>query len=144
MANQNTLSQMQGIEVNGAEVSAANPLPITTEECETIAVTIPAGQSVSSAAINLAGKQHVALMMPAAWTAANIYYTAATTEAGTYQPVVADGIEVNEPTEAGKAVSVVGNALALAPLKFIKLCSGPSTARVAQAADRIIEVQIKR
>lgn len=144
MANQNTYSQMQGIEVNGAEVGASNPLPITTEEYETISVTIPAGQSVSSTAINLAGKQHVAFMMPSAWTAANLYYTAATTEGGTYNPVVADGIEVNEPTEASKAISVVGNALALAPLKFIKLCSGPSTSRVAQAADRIIEVQIKR
>lgn len=146
MANQNIMSQMQGIEVNGAEVSSTNPLPVTStdDEYEHIVVTIAANASESDP-INIKGFKHLAFRILGAWTPANVYYKGDTSgNANNFSPVIADGQEVNGPVAADQCISVVGNALALAPYDVIKLCSGPNSARVVQAATRTIEVQVKR
>lgn len=135
-----------GGNLGGNPISGTNPLPTTStdDEYEHIVVTIAAGASESDP-INIKGFKHIAFRILSAWTPANVYYKGDTSgNANNFSPVIADGVEANGPVAADQCISIVGNALALAPYDVIKICSGPSSARVAQAAARTIEVQVKR
>ena len=135
-----------GSNLGGNPISETNPLPVTStdDEYEHIVVTIAANASESDP-INIKGFKHLAFRILGAWTPANVYYKGDTSgNANNFSPVIADGQEVNGPVAADQCISVVGNALALAPYDVIKICSGPSSLRVPQAAARTIEVQVKR
>ena len=135
-----------GGNLGGNPISETNPMPMTStdDEYEHIVVTIAANASESDP-INIKGFKHLAFRILGAWTPANVYYKGDTSgNANNFSPVIADGVEANGPVAADQCISVVGNALALAPYDVIKLCSGPNSARVVQAATRTIEVQVKR
>ena len=97
-----------------------------------------------SNAIDLEGYPLTALHMPAAWDTAVISFLSAPTIDGTYQPVYVDGIELTEPVAAGRCCPISSNAVALASLRFIKLRSGVAGAEVAQTAERVITLSLKR
>ena len=103
-----------------------------------------------SNAIDLEGYQLAALIMPAAWTASGgITFLASDTLDGTYGPVYDDtGTEVKVTAASGGAagtrIPIVQNAVALASLRFIKLRSGIAGTEVAQGAERIITLSLKR
>ena len=103
-----------------------------------------------SNAIDLEGYQLAALIMPAAWTASGgITFLASDTLGGTYGPVYDDtGTEVKVTAASGGAagtrIPIVQNAVALASLRFIKLRSGVAGTEVAQGAERIITLSLKR
>ena len=103
-----------------------------------------------SNAIDLEGYQLAALIMPAAWTASGgITFLASDTLDGTYGPVYDDtGTEVKVTAASGGAagtrIPIVQNAVALASLRFIKLRSGVAGTEVAQGAERIITLSLKR
>ena len=103
-----------------------------------------------SNAIDLEGYQLAALIMPAAWTASGgITLLASDTLDGTYGPVYDDtGTEVKVTAASGGAagtrIPIVQNAVALASLRFIKLRSGIAGTEVAQAAERVITLSLKR
>lgn len=110
---------------------------------DTKTATILSGASQSNA-IDLEGYPLSALHMPAAWDTASITFLSAPTLDGTYQPVYADGIEVNEPAAAARCIPIASNALALASIRFIKLRSGTAGTPVNQTADRVITLALKR
>ena len=103
-----------------------------------------------SNAIDLEGYQLAALIMPAAWTASGgITFLASDALDGTYGPVYDDtGTEVKVTAAAsgaaGTRIPIVQNAVALASLRFIKLRSGVAGAEVAQGAERVITLSLKR
>ena len=146
MGNQNTLSQMQGIEVAGAEVSAANPLPITvgTDAIKKVSVTIPLnGTSTDEIAIP-PGYRLSIIEMPAAWTAATLAFTSASVAAGTHTPVYESGREVYEPAAASRSITSAANALALEGITNLKIWSGTSDNRVQQVAARTLNITLSR
>jgi len=88
-----------------------------------IPFTIPNNDNLSEAR-DITPYQLNSLEMSSAWTAANLIVLAANTYTGTYLPVYDDGgIKASIVTAASRMVSLSSNALALAPLKFIKLQS---------------------
>ena len=88
-----------------------------------IPFTIPNNGNLSEAR-DITPYQLNSLEMSSAWTAANLIVLAANTYTGTYLPVYDDGgIKASIVTAASRMVSLSSNALALAPLKFIKLQS---------------------
>ena len=146
MGNQNTLSQMQGIEVNGQELSSANPLPITlgTDAIKKLAVTIPLnGMSTDEITIP-PGYRLSIIEMPAAWTAATLAFTSASVAAGTHTPVYESGREVYEPAAASRTITIAANALALEGITNLKIWSGTSDNRIAQAAVRTLNLTLSR
>lgn len=143
--NKNTYAQMRALEVNGKELANDNPLPVTSTDAKTkiLTVTIAAGASASEV-INVDDYQFYAFRVVGTWTAADLYYNSSTAANGVMSPVIESGVEVHDPVTAGSWVSIAANALALAPLSFLQLCSGPSASRVAQTNAITIEVQLKR
>ena len=88
-----------------------------------IPFTIPNNGSLSEAR-DITPYQLNSLEMSSAWTAANLIVLASNTYTGTYLPVYDDGgMKASIVTAASRMVSLSSNALALAPLKFIKLQS---------------------
>lgn len=98
-----------------------------------------------TAAIDLTSRVLVAIHMPAAWTAATLSFVASPVSGKSGERVrgiVADFDPVFDASGTELEVTVAANhVIAIPPdatrgMRFIKLCSGPSTARVAQLADR--------
>jgi len=113
-------------------------------ESTTKTVTILNGATGLSGAIDLEGYQLAAIIMPDTWVSAAITYLASDTLAGTYKPVYNNGIEVSGTVAQATVASVADNALALAPLRFIKLRSGTAGTPVNQTADRVLTLILKR
>lgn len=111
---------------------------------ETKTATIASGATGLSDAIDLEGYQLAAIIMPDTWVAANISYLAAAESGGTYKPVYSSGIEVSDTVVQATVASCADNALALAPLRFIKLRSGTAGTPVNQTADRVLTLILKR
>ena len=111
---------------------------------EVITATIANGEALSGE-IDLGGYQIGAIQMPAAWTAANITFTAATATGGTFQSLYDDsGLEVTVTAAAAECIALSSNALNLAPLRFIKIRSGTAATPVNQGAARTIQLILKR
>lgn len=106
-------------------------------------VTIANGASLSSE-IDLGGYELEAIHMPAAWTAANLTFTAATVSGGTFDAVHDDGgTEVTVTAAASRAIPLGTVTRRLNGLQFIKVRSGTAGAAVNQAADRTITLALK-
>jgi hypothetical protein len=110
---------------------------------QTLEVTIPAGTNESDA-VDLEDAVELALQMPAAWTAAAIYFLASDRMDGTYQPVSDKaGIELTVAAAASKTLSLGTYKNELAPFRYVKICSGTSGAKVNQVAARTIRIMRK-
>jgi len=114
-----------------------------TTEPRVLTTTIASGTSLS-AVINLSDATLVGLQMPTAWDAANIYFKAATTAAGTYQDIYDDaGNAVYVIAAASRYIGIDIASLPLAGCQYIKLQSGPTGATVDQTAARTIAIVAK-
>lgn len=102
--------------------------------------TIANGASQSNV-IPLEGHVVLAVLLPAAWTAADLTILAADTEAGTYLPVYdAAGNEVTWQADTSRWVTVTREATE--GFHWIKLRSGTAAAAVNQGAARTIKVAL--
>lgn len=105
--------------------------------------TIASGASESDT-VDLESMLLVGLVMPAAWTAADITFLTAMHNYGPYYPVYDDeGNEVTILVDAGRAVGIDKAAVKLAAFRYIKLRSGTVGTPVAQGAARVIGIAIK-
>lgn len=109
------------------------------------AIIIPTAADGLSVAYYVGDWLHFAIEMSAAWTAANLTMQSCSVSGGTFSNVVDDtGAEVSIPVAAGKTIPVIVNALALAPLHYVKFRSGTSAVPVQQAAERTLTLICKR
>jgi hypothetical protein len=108
-------------------------------------VTIANGASQSEE-IDLQGADALAIIIPAAWTAAAITFLVSADPGGTYGPLYDDaGTEATVASAAVVALRVISlRALVdvLKPIRYLKLRSGVAATPVNQGADRIIPVLI--
>ena len=134
-----------GSNLDGQPISETNPLPITSTDpkTKTLSVTIAANANASEV-IAVDGYNFYAFRVVGTWTPADLYYNSSIAANGVMSPVIESGVEVHDPVAAGSWMTIAANALALAPLSFLQLCSGPSALRVAQTNAITIEVQLKR
>jgi hypothetical protein len=100
--------------------------------------TIANGESLSGA-VELQGFKFFSIVMPAAWTTANLTFQGSD-DGVTFQDIYMNGAEVVETVIAGKTYAIDQNILALAAIPYLKIRSGTSASAVAQAAQRSIKV----
>jgi predicted RecA/RadA family phage recombinase len=110
-----------------------------------LSVVIPTaanGQMVDGVA--LGSFHHLAIHMPASWTTGNLTLLASSSLEGTYNDVYDDaGSEVTIVAAASRCIVVDLLALAMGPLRFIKLRSGTSGTPVQQAGARTLILSMK-
>lgn len=97
-----------------------------------------------SAFIDLQDHELVAIVWPAAWTAAVLTLQSSLDGATYFDVVDAAGTEVSFPTQTSKHMLVDPTKPAYGLGRFIKLRSGTSAAPVNQAAERTIGVLLAR
>lgn len=100
-------------------------------------VTIANGASLSGA-LNLENRTAVAIIMPAAWTAASITFQASV-DGTNYYNVYTTSAELSATVAASYFV-VLPKTTGLEAVRYIKIRSGTSGTPVNQLADRIITV----
>lgn len=99
-------------------------------------ITIANGASLSSE-IKITEETITGIVMPSAWTAANITFAAAASEGGTFVPVYdAAGTELEVTAAASRFIAISPDALRAA--RYLKVRSGTSGSAVNQAAERSI------
>lgn len=103
--------------------------------------TISSGQSLSAAVAVGAGVV-TALIMPSAWTAADISFQGSIDGVSFYDLYDAYDGEVTAKVAANRYVSIEG--INFAGLTFLKMRSGPGAAAVNQGADRAITVVARK
>ena len=111
----------------------------------TLSVTaaIAAGASQSSV-IDTERSALSGIIMPAAWTAADLTVLASTHEEGTFLPVYDDaGAEVVIKAAASIAIGIDAAALKIAAFRYIKLRSGTVATPVNQADARALTIVMK-
>ena len=109
---------------------------------EPLDVTIASGASLS-AAINLQGRTVTGIIMPAAWTTANITFQAAAAEADTFVDVYATGGSEKSVTVAASRYVAIDTTDMLG-LHFIKVRSGTTGTPVNQGADRTVTLMVSK
>lgn len=135
-----------GSNLGGNPISETNPLPITigNDAIKKLSVTIPLnGTSTDEIPIPVGYRLSI-IEMPAAWTAATLAFTSASVAAGTHTPVYESGREVYEPAAASRTITIAANALALEGITNLKIWSGTSDNRIAQAAARTLNLTLTR
>ena len=110
-------------------------------------VTISSGQSLSTE-VDLEGYQLAAIEMPSAWDAAALTFQGSSTSGGTFKDIKSSGLEVTEPGSSLTATanvinSIDVNAMALAPIRYLKIRSGTSGSAVNQTANRTLTLILK-
>lgn len=123
-------------------VSASDPLPVGPPVVSSESTTIANGASLS-AAIDLAGKQLVSILMPATWTAADITFSVSldgvtyyTKKSGGSEYKVSDLLATNPV--ASDAVDIpYGDFVGF---RYVKIRSGTVGTPVNQGAERTITV----
>lgn len=142
---QPTVTTGQQVDVQGTNRGAlfvangVDPFAVRAENT-TLTATIANAASLSGA-IDLAGFSQVGLVMPAAWTAANLTFQGCDTLGGTYQDIYDSA--GNELTVIAAASRCIADIPELAPFRFIKIRSGTSGTPVSQGASRDIIVVAK-
>lgn len=97
-----------------------------------------------SGEVDLEGFTLVSIIMPAAWTAANLTFQASDVTGGTFQDVYDDqGVEVTVQAAASRSIGIDLLAGALAGFRFIKIRSGTTGTPVNQAAARTLTLAVK-
>lgn len=108
-----------------------------------VTVTIANGASQSEI-IDLKTSSIVGIIMPSAWTAANLTVLVANDPADTFVPLYDDmGSEVVITAAASRAIAINSNALNLAPWSYIILHSGTAATPVNQGAARTVILSLK-
>jgi hypothetical protein len=115
-----------------------------------ITVTIASGQSLSSQA-DIGPYRLAAIVMPAAWDAANLTFAVAADDetqggqqATTFQPLYNDaGTETSATAAASRVIGVDNVAGALAACRYIKIRSGTVGVPVNQTATRTLTLLLK-
>ena len=110
-------------------------------------VTIESGQSLSTE-VDLEDYQLCAIEMPSAWDAATLTFQGSSTSGGTFKDIKSNGLEVTEPgsnltASAGVINAIDVNAMALAPIRYLKIRSGTSGSAVNQTANRTLTLILK-
>lgn len=105
-------------------------------------VTIAANTSLSDV-IDLGAFNLFAIEMPSAWDTATITFAASSSISGTFIPVYNSGSEVSTPASASEMISLGDIALAIAPLRYIKIRSGTNATPVTQTASRTLKLVCK-
>lgn len=107
-------------------------------------VTIATGASLSDA-VNIENATMIGIIMPAAWTAANLTFQAAARETDTFANVYDDaGTEVSVTADASRAIPIGTDLKALGSFRYLKIRSGTAAVPVNQAAARVITLFLKR
>lgn len=102
--------------------------------------TIASGASESSV-IDMTMLQISAILMPSAWTTANLTVLVSDSPTGTFVPLYDDeGNEVTLTAAASRMIAVNKYALPMASQTYIKLRSGTAATPVNQAADRALTI----
>lgn len=112
---------------------------------QTYDTTTIADNATESGVIELRGYKLAAVIIPSAWTTADLTVLVSPTKEGTYVPLYTDdGTEV-KVTVGGtsRAVAFDFFATSLATCAFIKLRSGTASTPVAQADPRTLIVLLK-
>ena len=119
------------LKVNSGEVIAEN-------------VVIANGASLSSA-FEMGGAKTMAVLWPAAWTAAVATFAGCLTSDGTFVPIYNDRGEEATITSvtAATGTSLDYLCMVLAPWPYVKIRSGTSAAAVNQLAERTISIICK-
>ncbi len=108
-----------------------------------VTATIANGASLSDE-VDLAGESAQALVMPAAWTAANLTFVASDVSGGTFVPVHDDaGVEVSVTAAASRCIGFDAVARELDGLRFVKVRSGTTGVPVNQGAARALVLILK-
>lgn len=110
---------------------------------QTATATI-ANAASQSGEVDLEGLSLQAIVMPAAWTAANLTFLASDTSGGTFNPVHDDaGAEVTVTAAAARAIGLDAVSRELDGLRYIKVRSGTTGVPVAQGAERILSLVLR-
>lgn len=108
---------------------------------EALPVTIVGGDNTTSN-INLGGFRLFGIVMPSAWTAANLSFQASFDQGATWHDLKdASGAEIT--VIAGADDCVVWLPAAFASLQMLKVRSGSSALPVSQTADRILQLILR-
>lgn len=146
-AGTNTIGKLganSGVDIGDVTVNNTAASPVYTQSGYTIKTTTIANGASLSGEVDLEGYSLVGIIMPAAWTAADLTFQAATTTEGTFCDVYDNsGVEVSTDADASRAIGTDGVALALAPFRFVKLRSGTTGTPVNQGAERTISLVLK-
>lgn len=103
-------------------------------------VTISSGQSLS-AEVDLAGYSVVGVLMPSAWTAANLTFQGSLDGTTFGNLIEKAGTELEVIAAASYLVPLTGSAFA--PARFLKIRSGTSGTPVNQGANRTIQLVLE-
>jgi hypothetical protein len=111
----------------------------------TITTTIANAASLSGE-ISLDSWTVEAIIMPAAWTTANLTFQAAEASGGTYNNLYNDGgNEVTVTAAVDRYISLVGDDKdSLATARWLKIRSGTSGTAVNQGAERTIRLVLRK
>lgn len=111
---------------------------------DVITATILSGASLSDE-IDLGHHRIATILMPAAWTTANLTFQVASASGGTFKDLYDDGgVEVNVTAAAARAIGIDLNAGPLAAARFLKIRSGTTGTPVNQGGDRALVLVTKR
>lgn len=108
---------------------------------ETLPAVI-AANNANTDKINLGGLRLFGIVMPAAWTAANLTFQASL-DGGTTWNNVKDATGAEVTVVASASDCVVWLPAAFSALPMLKLRSGPAAAPVNQAADRTLQLILR-
>lgn len=112
------------------------PLPNQT-------ATIASGAALSGA-IDLGGADDFAIVMPSAWTTANLSFQGSDSLTGTYADLYTDGgNEVVVSAAASRVISLANVRQFLGGVRFLKIRSGTTGTPVNQAAERSLTILLK-
>lgn len=144
-AAHDNLNANVNLQVANTDVSAVNPVPVSTRAGTTLTVTIANGAAVSGE-IDMHNYSMVIVHMPAAWTAARLAVQASPASGGTFQPLYdEDGNIICANGGANVAVNmsyVIPPSVAGA--RFIELWSeNGAGADTNQGGDRVLTVDLK-
>lgn len=103
---------------------------------EPVFVTIPSGTAVAPK-VNFGGRRLQGIMLPAAWTAADLTFQSSIDDSTYVNLYDEAGVEVNVKAAASRAVRF-SNIWLWAGIKFLIVRSGTSAVPVNQAANRDI------
>ncbi len=108
---------------------------------DTVSFTIPGGSSMSET-INVGGLRPFCLIMPSAWTTANLTFQASY-DAGTTWNNLYDinGNEIVASAAASRCITM--DPVPFASTQYLRVRSGVSGLAVAQGADRLIKLILR-
>lgn len=109
-------------------------------ELNLLTATIAISTSLSDA-IDMSGWSIISIGIPAAWTAASLTFEGSV-DGTTFKDIyLKDGTELTATVDADQIIS---NLLELGSIRYLKIRSGTSGTPVNQAAERVLDVLLKR